>query len=372
MAKTALLHIGTNKTGSTSIQEALFRGQELGTISPVRYPMHAGEKHSHTLMAMLYLPYERFPPGLRSGFHVSDAGVELRRQYRSKFFRELHSPGNVILSSENFALFSSSEVARLRKDLEAAGFIKFTIVLYVRDPANYYLSRIQENLKMSNQVWDPISFHYRFREIAETWEGTFPDELIVRHYRDDPEYDVVRDFSALLLENLGVELPRIRARANRTISAEGMEILQRYRSAFWSDANDVFTPDTTSLVDFLKKPANESVRQTVPVLKPDVSARIRANHMADAEFLRDRYGVDLKLHGVDENVLSHFSRSPRVDEILQDLDSEVVTQLLLRLAKSGLDRAPEERTIANRVVARISRGLSMRSRLIGARSRRPR
>lgn len=53
-----LVHIGTEKTGSTSIQAALSRAETSGSLRPVRYPIIDGAGN-HSALANLYMPRER-------------------------------------------------------------------------------------------------------------------------------------------------------------------------------------------------------------------------------------------------------------------------------------------------------------------------
>ena len=346
--KTLLLHIGTAKTGTSSIQESLARAQDLGAIRPVRFPMPWRER-DHFRLGTLYLPYERLPRVSQKG----RARVELsRRLYRRALFNELRPAHNAILSSEMMPILNTAEARKLRRDLEAAGFRKFIIVLYVRDPADFYVSRIQQDLKVSSRLRDPMSFRYPFREVSETWEQVFPGSVIVRRYVDNPEYDVVQDFSGVVLEHFGVELPRLSVRMNATISAEGMEILQRYRASFWSELDGMGTPDTNLLVTRLQQSCSE-IRQTAPALRPEIAAHIRANHRADAEFIRERYGMDLELANAREPRTLNLDRTDRVADVLQGVDLEVVTELLLRVARPGLNVNPAARL--RRLAARVSK-----------------
>ena len=52
-SKPILLHIGTPKTGSTSIQESLARAEQDGSLDGVRYPLWRGDRH-HLRLIPLY------------------------------------------------------------------------------------------------------------------------------------------------------------------------------------------------------------------------------------------------------------------------------------------------------------------------------
>jgi len=239
------------------------------------------------------------------------------------------------------------------------GFEEFHVVLYVRDPADYYLSRVQQLLKGPSAtpfIEDTESFKYDFRGMAETWEQVFPGRLIVRNFPKDPHHDVIDDFAALLEEHLGVALTRVPTRENTSVSAEGMQILQDYRGTFCPD-HRVLTSDAARLIEFLERSVQD-LPQTKPLLKEELAARIRANHKADADEIYARYGVDLDFRSVDSAVKTLPSCSSyRVEDIVESVDPEIVHRLLLRLARTELDGNTVRRSLVRVATKAYRRGI---------------
>jgi len=358
MPKIALLHIGTAKTGTTSIQKWLADAQQHGSLAPVSYPLWSGSHNQQRLVA-LYKPYEDLPPLMRQNYGPS--GTRYRRmceRYRQYLFGELRAAGGAVISAESLCgLFSPLLATRLREDLESLGFMQFHVVLYVRDPADFFLSNTQQALKMTTRppfVEDPASFRYEFLRMTETWEQAFPGRLIVRKFPTEPHYDVVDDFAAVLQQCLSVAPPRSPLRTNTTISAEGMQILQDYRQSFSPDIGGNLTPDAAKLVSFLSESA-DGLPQTKPVLKKEVAEQIRANHRADAEVLYARYGVDLSLQNYLPAAALPRDDFDRIDEILESVDPEVVHRLLLLLAKTELSHPFARQSLAFRAASRAYR-----------------
>jgi hypothetical protein len=351
MSKTALLHIGTRKTGTTSIQQVLAETAKVD--STFSFPLMNGD-HNQNRLVTVYLPHSELPVHWR---HAPEAC----QRYRRFVLKELATARNAVISAEALsAYFNTRAAEQLRDDLERIGFRRFHVILYVRDPADYFLSFLQQILKSSDQTAPigshPASFRYGLRHISETWEHAFPGCVEVRKFPDNPPTaDVTQDFSALVQEHLGVSLPVISTRMNATISAEAMQIIQDYRLAFWPDNGGIVTPDTTRLVRFLEASMAE-VPQNKPVLKPAVRACIRANHQLDGDFIYSRYGVDLGLTET-QPVQFELDRSYRVGDLVESLDPEIVRELLLRLAKSEMERAPAKRSLARRVASRAVRAV---------------
>lgn len=357
MTKTALLHIGTAKTGSTSIQQWLANAQRDGSLGTVCYPLWRSN-HNHQRLVTLYKPYEDLPSPMRQSYGPGGRSYEhMRDTYRKFLFRELRNASAAIISGESLcSVFSPSHAARLREDLESLGFQKFHVVLYIRDPADYFLSNTQQALRMTYKppfVRDPSTFIYEFLRYAETWEKAFPGKLIVRKYPTDPRHDVIDDFADVLQQCLYLSLPRVPLRMNSSHSTEAMQIVQDYREAFWPDT-EILTPDTARLIEFLSW-SRQEMPQTKPVLKKAIAELIRANHKADAKALFERYGVDLGLGNCSSTEVPPRDEPYRVSEIVESLDSDIAHRLLLRLARNELARTPKIMPL--RIAARVYRSM---------------
>lgn len=240
MTKKLLLHIGTTKTGNTSIHQALVHAKAKGDLGQVCYPLWRGDLHQ-ARMAAVYCPDElsTLLPSLRGRYPPRDKCFRrMLQKYRKFIFKELRSAESAIISAETFShLFSSMHAEMLREDLKALGYTEFHIVLYVRDPADFYLSSTSQSLRMSDEqpfIKDPLKFRYEFLRIAETWEQVFPGQLIVRKYPTASHFDVLEDFSNLLERRMGIVLPCHSIRKNSSLSTEAMQVLHDYRQTFWA------------------------------------------------------------------------------------------------------------------------------------------
>ena len=348
-AKTVLLHIGTAKTGTTSIQRWLKQSQANGSLGPVCYPLWQGD-HNQQRLAMIYRPTEwmtEFLPTEPARFR------RMRDRYRQFAFGELCSATGAIISAEMLVWLPQGRVRQLRSDLEGAGFRDFRVVLYVRDPADFYLSntaQVLRNYQLPPLVEDPASFRYDFLRVAETWDQVFPG-LNVRRFAADPHFDSIQDFADLVERYLGVSPPRIPMRVNPTLSAEAMLILHAYRSAFSPDNDGRITHDAARL-SWLLRQSGQSVAQTMPKLKPEVAEQVRANHRADAEVLESRFGIDLGWRDWGPAAALSRRQSYGVQDIVESVNPDIVNQLLLRVVREELSRRPAKRSLPLRVAAR--------------------
>lgn len=140
MAKRAVLHIGTHKTGTTSFQ-AMLADDEDGRFAAVGlcYPMAGRVEWGHHGLAN-----ELLQPGAAdpAGDPLGQLTAELR---------ESDKPA-VILSSENFSvLFGRPERLEALRQALAAAAVDVEVIAVLRNPADYLESLYVELLKFDLQ-----------------------------------------------------------------------------------------------------------------------------------------------------------------------------------------------------------------------------
>ena len=349
MPRTAVIHIGTRKTGTTSIQETLASaGNQLGEVG---YPL-VGRDRDQNRMISLYVSPREMP--------LAWQGLDpvMNRKFRKVFFRHLASKNDLILSAESMASwFPTESILQLRADLESAGFDRFCVVLFVRDPADYFLSFTQQVIKSTfvsapyGEHW--ATFKYPFRSIAERWESVFPGSLVLRKYPGEQNGDVVRDFSMLLKKYLRLDVSAASVRSNASLSAEGMKILQDYRLLYHDPSRPGWlTRDAAKLLQFLRH-STGSIHQTRACLDADIARGIRANHKEDAEFILHHYGVDLEIADsapVEVRADSQYL----VSDLVEHYDQGSVEKILLLFAKETLEGHAMGRALLARIRSRVS------------------
>lgn len=351
--KKILIHIGTPKTGTTSIQHCLAHAEMSGHLGSLSYPLWRSEKNQQRL-AMLYPPDEILsgPP-----FPESKNALwgDMSGRYRQFIFRKLRAASCSVLSAEMLSCLSPNLIKCFRDDLLDLGYREFYILMYVRDPADFFLSQVQQIIKGYTSppfIRDPFYFKYDFIRIADNWEEVFPGSLTIRHYRSDPNYDAIQDFSEVLLQRMGVVLPHVKMRKNASLSAEGMHILQEYRQRYLPNGDELLTSDAARLADFLIN-SSKALPQTKPVLKQEVAAWIKATHKEDAAKLLDRFGVDLGLNS-DVAPATFTQRDYyHVDDIVETVDRDTISSLLFTVLRAELGKFHTERSWLRQLAAEI-------------------
>ncbi len=288
MSKQALIHIGTGKTGTTSIQESL--SAQKRKLNGIGYPNVVG--NAQHFLEVVYSDRSQLSRGHRSNYKDEAARLKDAKELRNKFLYRVLSKSKVIISSEFLGRFSREQILALKTDLDDAGYTDYRIICYVRDPVSYYRSVLQQKLKASHRPPHPAKFWYGARETIENYRQCYGDQVVVRTY-DETLYegDVVRDFLRQAEQFFNVQISGIKSKSkNRSLSAEALFVLQRYRELYDFDKDNVQTPGSQLLIKYLAQlPAD----QMTPIeLHPRVEDIILERFQDDMQWLKENYGID--------------------------------------------------------------------------------
>jgi len=303
--KRLLLHIGSPKTGSSSIQATCFEAQAKGGLGQVAYmPANAfGTEVPCGYVSTLYREFDQLPRGFRSRYRDDrEALAADAMEYGRIFHERLGGEGDLILSSEYLYSFGRENIRAFAADLERHGVDEVRVLVYVRDPASMYLSAIQQQLRAAHRFPCPERYKYGFRWAIEGWEEVFPGRVRVRPFERDQlvEGCVVRDFFFVAGELFGNDFRGVDVvRRNESLSSEAVYLLQRYRQEFHPDADDVFLPDSDLILTELAGVQSKVMTSKLELL-PRIRRRILRRHEEDLRWMAHVYGIRFaSIEGVD-------------------------------------------------------------------------
>lgn len=333
-----LVHLGSPKTGTTSIQVALADAAASGGLGAVAYP-HATEPNQG-LLAVRFQPLDRQPGIQRS---LAQQRPRSHRAEVERFERAwaaaLDGDGDLLVSAEYLWRFDDEEAAALVAHLRAAGFEQVVALAYVRRPADYYLSLVQQRLRFGARIGPPRSAQLSILPVLDRWSA-LTDELLVRPFirAELIDGDAVADAFAAMGTALGTTFVRRDQQvpeANVSISAEAMVLLQRYRATFHADRVGQGTPDTYRLLTAMNE--RTPAGHPRPVLDRSLAAAIQQRSAAELDDIRRRFGVDLHDPSLDD-VERRWPTTGNLTHILGNVDHDHLTDLAVALL--GDDIAP--------------------------------
>lgn len=231
-----VLHIGTGKTGSTTLQNVLGRSRAALVGGGTLYPRAFGRTR-HLGFGFFVLPdaqLVRSPEWIRAGNADKDPR-EFRRRVRRQLRREITPDVHRLLISDE-ALYRRNEatVARVRKFAEARGG-STRVVVYLRRQDDHLASNYQQVVKGGGIArmaeWaatEPLSMYDYHRHLARWRDHLGPATFVVRTFEPDRflRGSLVADFlDAAGLEVEEDELARAERR-NESLCAEAVEVLR--------------------------------------------------------------------------------------------------------------------------------------------------
>ncbi|MCW2792533.1 MAG: hypothetical protein JWO76_1631 [Nocardioides sp.] len=134
MTKRVLLHVGTPKTGTSYLQDVLFRNQRMLAGHGIHYPADRFDAHFLAALDLMRLPW--------GGLEAEAVGAWDRLAASVR-----RSRGTSIISHEILATASRSQVGRALESLGHGDGAEIHVVLSVRDLVRQIPAEWQENVK---------------------------------------------------------------------------------------------------------------------------------------------------------------------------------------------------------------------------------
>lgn len=141
------LHIGTGKTGTTTIQDFLAANRRSLSKQGILYPKSPG-KRRHVRVSFFARNDKRVKAmneWKRRGGGEPDT---FREEFRAAFLKEIDNSNaqTTILSDEALSALRDEEIARLKELLDAC-FNQVHVIIYLRRQDDYIASRYQQDIK---------------------------------------------------------------------------------------------------------------------------------------------------------------------------------------------------------------------------------
>ncbi|NNE74655.1 MAG: hypothetical protein HKN26_13395 [Acidimicrobiales bacterium] len=332
-----LLHIGTAKTGTSTLQAFLRQNESALAAVGVYYPPTPEPRMNHSVQANAAVRPPAFWPRVFKTSFPDPAPVQAQADDFFADLRARSSPDLTVLSSEYLAGF---RVAKIYEFLDVCGANDgtATAVCYVREPTQFWASSTSQRLKSSARVQNPLQGlldGYNVVAKLRHWEECIGrDRLIVRAF--EPHQLVGGDICGDFLGVLGGFRPLPEAATfdrpgdrNVASSAEALIALQELREE-WLGRND-HTQAARELGRAIARHA-EGLPTTPARFSAPVLRVIRDHYADDIAWLRSAYGLEFSTvegeNGDTEAEQANETLSGgRVRELLEQFDPTVLATL---------------------------------------------
>jgi hypothetical protein len=290
-----LLHIGHPKTGTTALQSVLSaNAKKLLYDASILYPTRTTPseyKHAFAIPWLLGLENEAIR---RRGRCKNEQLKELSKKYWESLTQEARevNPKHLILSAEGFWILrkaSPDKISFFRESIHSIAS-EVSVAGYLKSPASYFTSMINQKLRnyrevllpRSNyyrsaiQAWESVGFnHYSWRifDRSQLSNGDIIDDFFTHH--------LPHTFQSESLNREGVE------QANSSVSNEALIILEELVKERPILRENIYDHRRSKVVDILRDADQFIGGQCRPSLKEQARALI-IRRCQDLAWLQER------------------------------------------------------------------------------------
>lgn len=285
--KVCYLHIGTHKTGTSSVQVTLAR---IGARDNWRY-VHAGTPNASLGANVAFKTDPMSDWQMRHEAKDTPAADQIRDHVRNSFAHFFKLPANTyILSAESMSKFTQAEAR------ETVAWIKqfvdrVVVVGYVRPVRGFMESVLQQLIKGRglNKKFDPALLdgcYPKYRERFEPWEAVLAKEDVVLRLFDRKSLlggDVVLDIAQLM--GITIHAEDI-AHANESLTLDALKIYSLFLNNGVSDMpREVRARMQRFIAVALKSAGGERMRFASSLVDS-----VAVNHLDDIAWAEARVG----------------------------------------------------------------------------------
>ena len=208
LPRTAFVHIGTPKTGTTALQSRLFASRDQLAAMGYHYLSNSAN-HSESISMAFWCEKDAAKLGKYRWIDTPEAFTAHRAKLRCDLEEQIarSAPRYLIISAEGLCEFHETEVQDFISFLQAH-FENVRIIAYAREPQSWMTSACQQATKWLGATLDDLFQSPRTPDHAQ-WFQPFIDAVgrenfDLRQYGNSSEpFDVIRDFcNALGIKHL--------------------------------------------------------------------------------------------------------------------------------------------------------------------------
>jgi hypothetical protein len=289
--KKIILHIGSGKTGSTSIQRALYECRSLND-HVLKFPVLLNWKNNQ-VFRFAFCESHKATSNIRNKYvNKQDDYLDFQNAIKKNFTEQVSNHEVVMVSSEFLFMSSQEEALRIKDFLNELGFDEIHVVMYLRDPAKYYLSLAQQSLKSQHKLPSPDNFNYDLVGAINNWSSAQPASLTVKEFDKSKlvEGDVVKDIEQYILSVIEEPITlSLSKQQNESMSVEGTAILQEYHKLLSKCDFDYET--RTKYIQRARVFSRVASAGSKPVLKPEIAKYIYGRYETEILKLNQEFGV---------------------------------------------------------------------------------
>ena len=235
-------HIGTEKTGTTSLQECFFLNKEI-LLEKYRifYPSTPGEKN-HTDLPLYAYEEKLGDLPLRKGVQTEDEIKAFKKKFEADFLREIRpyveTGYNILLSSEHLSSRGGRTVEPKQHlvNLFIQQGMKVKVIIYLRPQEEFLLSTYSTRIKSGGtDEFNPLAYkknRYDYLGILDNWAKVVGEESInVGIFQKTRlKHSLYHDFFSRLGISIKEDLKIPEKQQNKSLGIAQLEFLKAFNA----------------------------------------------------------------------------------------------------------------------------------------------
>lgn len=263
------LHIGTEKTATTTLQQFFSANKNILFENNIIYTKAAGVTNNQLLSVAAYNPSRRDDCTKRNNIETDEQLLTFQKKIIQNLNKEIESEkkycSKIIFSSEHFQsrLTEVEEIERLKQILINFGLSEFFVIVYLRRPADIASSLYSTAIKFGNYQLDepPPPTNYYWKNICHhkstiiKFETVFGKAAIIPRIFDKNEFfnnNIIDD----ILNVIGApncDRYVIPDKQNKSISLLGIRLLKHLNQLILKSNDNENIQKRNSLVSLVEK-----------------------------------------------------------------------------------------------------------------------
>jgi len=352
-----MLHIGTEKTGTTSIQEFLHINRGLLMTQGIAFLKSPGNRnHRNLVLALIKIEKKKAV----IGWDTPDEREKSKKKLLENFHNEIKSLpdhiNKVIISSEHFSsLIKDKGDLFILREFFNDYFSSIKIIVYLRRQDEIALSRLSTSYlfdfaaKQSDFEILRNNYYYNYFRLLNMWEDGFPEAVIIPRIFDRNEFianDLINDFmwSAGIKQKADFKIPE---RLNQSLSKSAIDAAMLMDGMAENGQIDL----STDAAKALKK----EIIQTINLRFPGEGKEISKHTAIDfcRKFSSINQQVAKKWFLRDQLFSEDFSMYPEIPE--NSVIDPDVAKVVLSMLEGKSKKREDEKASKNKTLTRPKR-----------------
>lgn len=277
--KTLYLHIGSPKTGTTSLQMRLFHNQNALAKHNFCYP---GKEFSHQ---KIFFKTNCAPDDWARQFRGQNhaAVKQIVNNYIFGLEKDLRKDfGYYLMSAEDLFIWNRYYVENILEYFSQF-FDEIKVISVVRDPVDYYRSYQQELIKARSYIESPSHFKYDFKKVIETW-SEFVEVKVLGFIPGQDIFKVFCNLFGLRSEQFKVK----QGSNNSSMSIEQILLLEKVQKHLYQGKDDMLKVHLKTISN-INAPSSSKVE-----LQERIKPIVYTKHREDVEWLYNNHEIDFR------------------------------------------------------------------------------